>query len=188
MRKHVLAKFPQQRFTSIQASTRRSVNSWLLVGSYMAFYLREKETEMSTPSAQGQGWSPGRDNAYGQVSCRSSNLGFLVQLKPHQAPTPAAGPSLWGRAWLFGGVFSPPFLTVPGKSLAESNAKRASRGGGGSGRTKGPGNLASFLIYLVPGLVKCLCSSIIQVQWLCLPLTITTLSCWVYWLELFTGF
>lgn len=51
MRKHVLEKFPQQRFTSIQASTRRSVNFWLPVGSYMLLYLREKETDLNIISA-----------------------------------------------------------------------------------------------------------------------------------------
>lgn len=70
--------------------------------------------------------------------------------------------------------------------MLRASPKEPAVGGGGFERTKGPGNLASFLIYLVPGLVKCLYSRIIQVQRLYLPPTITTLSCCVYWLELFT--
>lgn len=80
----------------------------------------------------------GGGNASGQVQCRSSALGRMVQLKPHRPPLPAPCPSPWGRAWVFGGVSRPSFLMAPGKSHAESIAKRASRGGRRLWEDKGP--------------------------------------------------
>lgn len=55
-----------------------------------------------------------------------------------------------------GGVFSLMCLLEPGKSHTENIVRRASREGVDFGMIEGSGNLAQFLVYMVPDLVKCL--------------------------------
>lgn len=95
----------------------------------MLFYLRERDGDLSIVSA-GSGLIPWEGAMpLGRCNAGASALGRMVQLKPHRPPLPAPCPSPWGRAWVFGGVSRPSFLMAPGKSHAESIAKRASRGG-----------------------------------------------------------
>lgn len=87
---------------------------------------RKRDRDLNIISAGSEISSEGGGNASGQVQCRSNAPGSMVKLKQHQPPLLAPCPSLWGRVWVFGGVFSPLFLLVPVKSQAESIAKRAS--------------------------------------------------------------
>lgn len=110
-------------------------------------------------------------------SWNNTNLPCLLPVPPCRAEPGCLGVFLICRSWW-----------RLQRARLKASPEEPAEGGGGFGRTKGPGNLASFLIYLVPGLGKCLYSRIIQVQWLYFLLTVTALSCCVYWLELFIIF